>query len=279
MTLIIIFSFIFIGLIIVGLVLVIGSNELNKRLVVAGGLHRMYASFIESLLAKPKSKLLKDTPSLIVIVGQYDKMNYMWQIRTHDGKNLIVGITLKRDDDIIERKRFKFPISAECNSEDILKTIYQQIKHKDIMKKHIEQKDILENCEYDESSLNSKNIDECPEMNNSIPTQTNFDTLGEHQNGEKIFREDLHRRLEKLVAGIKKECTYNGYSALRVQEDIRVGIIKFFNAINIEEAKSVLSELGSEVDDVDKLFEEERERAMKKYLPEENFVKDDALMS
>lgn len=264
MTLVLIFAAIlFIGLIILDIIL-FGrrGRELDRRLEAAGGLRQMYASFIETLLSKSKSVLLNNTPSLIIIVGQYDKLNYKWKIRTPDGKNLIVRMTVKRDDEVIEQKNFKFPISAECDSENILRVIYQ----------HVEHKEIIENCVSDK-----KNSNVHPEIKEEVPSPINNDCCGERQNGEKIIRKDLRSRLDKLVTGIEGDCINKGYSGLRVQDAIQEGIIKFFDTINIEEAKSVLRELGSEIDDVDELFDEERERAINLYLPGYH-VEDNALM-
>lgn len=129
-----VFLYIALGLIVLGIIIFrMGGKELDRQLSAAGGLRKMCAPFFDQLLSKPKTVLLKNTPSRIVIVGQTDRLNYMWQISTPDGKKITIRITVKCGNQIVERKDFEFPISMLWQADEILSTLQQQIDHSDIL--------------------------------------------------------------------------------------------------------------------------------------------------
>ncbi len=128
------FIFIALGIIILGIIIFrMGGKELDRRLTAVGGLRKMYAPLIDGILTKPNTVMLKNTPSRIVIVGQKDKLNYMWQISTPDGKKITIRITIKCGNQIVERKDFDFPISMQWQSSEIIHILKQQIVHTDIL--------------------------------------------------------------------------------------------------------------------------------------------------
>ena len=128
------FLFIAIGIIILGIIIFrMGGKELDRRLTAVGGLRKMYAPLIDGILTKPNTVMLKNTPSRIVIVGQQDKLNYMWQISTPDGKKITIRITIKCGNQIMERKDFDFPISMQWQSEEILNTINKRLINIEIL--------------------------------------------------------------------------------------------------------------------------------------------------
>lgn len=128
------FLYIALGVIILGIIIFrMGGKELDRRLAAIGGLRKMYAPLIDNLLSKPKTVLLKNTPSRIVIVGQHDKLNYIWQISTPDGKKIIIRITIKCGNQCVERKDFDFPISLQWQSSEIMNTIKQRILNTEIL--------------------------------------------------------------------------------------------------------------------------------------------------
>lgn len=112
-----------------------GGKELDRRLSMAGGLRKMYAPLIDYLLSKPRTVLLKNTPSRLVIVGQLDNGSYMWQISTPDGKKLTIRLTVKHGNQVVEKKDFDFPISSEWSPVKILAVLHQNIEHKEIFEK------------------------------------------------------------------------------------------------------------------------------------------------
>lgn len=124
------FLFIALGIIILGIIIFrMGGKELDRRLTAVGGLRKMYAPLIDGILTKPNTVMLKNTPSRIVIVGQQDKLNYMWQISTPDGKKITIRITVKCENQIVEQKDFDFPISLQWQSDEILDVLKQRIVH------------------------------------------------------------------------------------------------------------------------------------------------------
>ncbi len=126
--------FIALGIIILGIIIFrMGGKELDRRLTAVGGLRKMYAPLIDGILTKPNTVMLKNTPSRIVIVGQQDKLNYMWQISTPDGKKITIRITIKCGNQIMERKDFDFPISMQWQSEEILNTINKLLINTEIL--------------------------------------------------------------------------------------------------------------------------------------------------
>lgn len=128
------FLFIVLGIIILGIIIFrMGGKELDRRLTAVGGLRKMYAPLIDGILTKPNTVMLKNTPSRIVIVGQQDKLNYMWQISTPDGKKITIRITIKCGNQIVERKDFDFPISMQWQSEEILNTINKRLINTEIL--------------------------------------------------------------------------------------------------------------------------------------------------
>lgn len=128
------FLFIVLGIIILGIIIFrIGGKELDRRLTAVGGLRKMYAPLIDDILTKPNTVMLKNTPSRIVIVGQHDKLNYMWQISTPDGKKITIRITINCGNQIMERKDFDFPISMQWQSEEILNTINKRLINTEIL--------------------------------------------------------------------------------------------------------------------------------------------------
>lgn len=110
-----------------------GGKEIDRRLTAVGGLRKMYAPLIDIILSKPKTVLLKNTPSRIVIVGQTDRLNYMWQISTPDGKKITIRITIKCGNQVVERKDFDFPISLQWQSEEILSVLEKKIMHQEVL--------------------------------------------------------------------------------------------------------------------------------------------------
>lgn len=112
-----------------------GGKELDRRLSMAGGLRKMYAPLIDYLLSKPRTVLLKNTPSRLVIVGQLDNGSYMWQNGTPDGKKLTIRLTVKHGNQVVEKKDFDFPISSEWSPVKILAVLHQNIEHKEIFEK------------------------------------------------------------------------------------------------------------------------------------------------
>lgn len=129
-----VFLYIALGLIVLGIIIFrMGGKELDRRLSAAGGLRKMYAPFFDELLSKPKAVLLKNTPSRIVIVGQTDRLNYMWQICTPDGKKITIRITVKCGNQIVERKDFEFPISTQWQADEIMETLQQRIHNTEIL--------------------------------------------------------------------------------------------------------------------------------------------------
>lgn len=128
------FLFIALGIIILGIIIFrMGGKELDRQLTAVGGLRKMYAPLVDALLSKPKTVLLKNTPSRLVIVGEQNKLNYMWQISTPDGKKITIRLTVKCGNQIVERKDFDFPISLQWQSEEILATLKQQILNTEIL--------------------------------------------------------------------------------------------------------------------------------------------------
>lgn len=128
------FLFIALGIIILGIIIFrMGGKELDRRLTAVGGLRKMYAPLIDGILTKPNTVMLKNTPSRIVIVGQQDKLNYMWQISTPDGKKITIRITIKSGNQIVERKDFDFPISMQWQSEEIFNTINKRLINTEIL--------------------------------------------------------------------------------------------------------------------------------------------------
>ncbi len=125
---------IILGIVLLGIIIFrMGGKEIDKHLTAAGGLRKMYAPLVDYLLSKPKAILLKETPSRLVIVGQQEGNNYMWQISTPDGKKITIRLTVKENSQIVERKDFDFPISLQCQLEEILSVLQQQISHKEIL--------------------------------------------------------------------------------------------------------------------------------------------------
>lgn len=119
-------TFLFIALCIIALGIIIfrmGGKEIDRQLAAVGGLHKMYAPLVDALQSQPKTVLLKNTPSRLVIVGEHDKLTYMWQINTPDGKKITIRITIKCGNQIVERKDFDFPISCQYQSEDIISVL------------------------------------------------------------------------------------------------------------------------------------------------------------
>lgn len=128
------FLFIALGIIILGFIIFrMGGKELNKRLTTVGGLRKMYAPLVDALLSQPKTVLLKNTPSRLVIVGEQDNLTYMWQISTPDGKKITIRITIKCGNQIVERKDIDFPISLQWQSEEIISVLKKQILHQEIL--------------------------------------------------------------------------------------------------------------------------------------------------
>lgn len=129
-----VFLYIALGLIVLGIIIFrMGGKEIDRRLTAVGGLRKMYAPLIEIILSKPKTVLLKNTPSRIVIVGQTDRLNYMWQISTPDGKKITIRITIKCGNQVVERKDFDFPISLQWQSEEILSVLEKKIMHQEVL--------------------------------------------------------------------------------------------------------------------------------------------------
>lgn len=129
-----VFLYIALGLIVLGIIIFrMGGKEIDRRLTAVGGLRKMYAPLIDIILSKPKTVLLKNTPSRIVIVGQNDRLNYMWQISTPDGKKITIRITIKCGNQVVERKDFDFPISLQWQSEEILSVLEKKIMHQEVL--------------------------------------------------------------------------------------------------------------------------------------------------
>lgn len=128
------FLFIALGIIFLGIIIFrIGGRELDRRLTAVGGLRKMYAPLIDGILSKPNTIMLKNTPSRIVIVGQLDKLNYMWQITTPDGKKITIRITVKCGNQIVERKDFDFPISLQWQSDEIISVLEKKIWNHEVL--------------------------------------------------------------------------------------------------------------------------------------------------
>lgn len=128
------FLYIALGIVVLGIIIFrMGGKELDRRLTAAGGLRKMYAPLIDKILSKPNTVLLKNTPSRIVIVGQQNKVNYLWQISTPDGQKITIRITVKCGNQVIERKDFDFPISLNWESERILNTIRERVTNIEIL--------------------------------------------------------------------------------------------------------------------------------------------------
>lgn len=129
-----VFLYIALGLIVLGIIIFrMGGKEIDRRLTAVGGLRKMYAPLIDIILSKPKTVLLKNTPSRIVIVGQTDRLSYMWQISTPDGKKITIRITIKCGNQVVERKDFDFPISLQWQSEEILSVLEKKIMHQEVL--------------------------------------------------------------------------------------------------------------------------------------------------
>lgn len=127
------FLFIALGIIILGIIIFrMGSKEIDRQLTALGGLRKIYGPLVDALLSQPKTVLLKNIPSRLVIVGERDKLTYMWQINTPDGKKIIIRITIKCGNQIVERKTFDFPISLQWQSEEIILVLKKQILHQEI---------------------------------------------------------------------------------------------------------------------------------------------------
>ena len=130
----------FIVIVIVIIIIVIfnaGGKELDRRLSMSGGLLTMYAPLVDYLLSKPRTVLLKNTPSRLVIGGQLEKGSYIWQISTPDGKKLTIRITVKYGNHVIEKKEFNFPMSSMWSSDKILESLHWDIDHQEIFNKPI----------------------------------------------------------------------------------------------------------------------------------------------
>lgn len=128
------FLYITLGLLALGIIIFrMGGKEIDRRLTAVGGLRKMYAPLIDIILSKPKTVLLKNTPSRIVIVGQTDRLDYMWQISTPDGKKITIRITIKCGNQVVERKDFDFPISLQWQSEEILSVLEKKIMHQEVL--------------------------------------------------------------------------------------------------------------------------------------------------
>lgn len=93
----------------------------------------MYAPLVDTILSKPRTMLLKNTPSRLIIVGQQDNLNYMWQINTPDGKKITIRITVKSGNQVVEQKDFDFPISLQWQSAEIISVLEKQILHQEIL--------------------------------------------------------------------------------------------------------------------------------------------------
>ena len=121
------------GIILLGVIIFrMGGKELDRRLTAVGGLRKMYAPLIDVLLSKPRTVLIKNTPSRLVIAGQLDTMSCLWQISTPVGKKITIRLTVRKDNRIVERKDFDFPISFQWQTEDILPVLKQRIEHRNI---------------------------------------------------------------------------------------------------------------------------------------------------
>lgn len=128
------YIFIILGVICLGILIFrMGGKELDRRLSAAGGLCKMYTPLIENILSKTNTVMLKNTPSRIVIVGQQDKLSYMWQISTPDGKKITIRITVKCSNQIVERKDFDFPISLQWQSDEILEVLKKRFLHYNVI--------------------------------------------------------------------------------------------------------------------------------------------------
>lgn len=129
-----VFLYIALGLIVLGIIIFrMSGKEIDRRLTAVGGLRKMYAPLIDIILSKPKTVLLKNTSSRIVIVGQTDRLNYMWQISTPDGKKITIRITIKCGNQVVERKDFDFPISIQWQSEEILSVLEKKIMYQEVL--------------------------------------------------------------------------------------------------------------------------------------------------
>lgn len=127
------FLYIALGLLALGITIFrMGGKEIDRRLTAVGGLRKMYAPLIDIILSKPKTVLLKNTPSRIVLVGQTDRLNYMWQISTPDGKKITIRITIKCGNQVVKRKDFDFPISLQWQSEEIMEVLPKSVRNAEI---------------------------------------------------------------------------------------------------------------------------------------------------
>lgn len=121
------------GIVLLGVIIFrMGGKELDRRLTAVGGLRKMYAPLIDVLLSKPRTVLIKNTPSRLVIAGQLDAMSYLWQISTPDGTKITIRLTVRENNRIVERQDFDFPISFQWQPEDILPVLKQRIEHRNI---------------------------------------------------------------------------------------------------------------------------------------------------
>jgi len=59
-------------------------------------------------------------------------MSCLWQISTPVGKKITIRLTVRKDNRIVERKDFDFPISFQWQTEDILPVLKQRIEHRNI---------------------------------------------------------------------------------------------------------------------------------------------------
>lgn len=254
------------GIVLLGVIIFrMGGKELDRRLTAVGGLRKMYAPLVKDLLSKPKAIMLKETPSRLVIVGQQDRYNYMWQISTPDGKKITIRITVKNGNQIMEKKDFDFPISTQFQSDKILATIRQ----------HIDHKEVLEDCQCQGSEEESVVMVECLSSSAREEPEDSKDkakSIGENSLEEHLWRKMTQIQVENIVAKTTKECALKGYDAPEAENVIRLALDSYFNSIDIEKADSILLlELGSEIGgNIRKLIEEEKERAYNLYLPNKN---------
>lgn len=119
---------IILGIIILGIIIFyFGGKELDSQLTAVGGLRKMYAPLVNALLSQPNTMLLKNTPSRLVIVGEHDKLSYMWEIYTLEGTKTTIRVSIKSGNQIVEKKEMDFQMSIKYHSNEAIKDINEEI--------------------------------------------------------------------------------------------------------------------------------------------------------
>lgn len=127
------FYIIFIVILIFILLYRSGGNELKKRLNAFGGIKTIYEPLVSVFLGMPNAHLISEKPSSIEVAGKYKDLNYFWKLHTPDGKKITIRFNVSKDNKVVEKKIFDFPISSEWPPIKIIAVLHHNIDHKEIL--------------------------------------------------------------------------------------------------------------------------------------------------